>query len=58
MEEVREQEERGSLVKAVAIFMDETAAAAREGILFQEGDFEAGVREAGGCCNAAYAGAC
>ena len=45
------------MVEAVAAVMDQTAAAAGEVVLFQDGDFEAGVGEAGGGGDAAYAGA-
>jgi len=48
VEEFREEEQRGALVEAVATVVDETAAAAGEVVLFQDGDFEAGVGKAGG----------
>lgn len=47
MEEAREQEERGPLVEAVAFVVDETAAAAGEGILLEDCDVEAGFGKAG-----------
>lgn len=57
VEEAREQEQRGPLVEAVAFVVDQAAAPAGEGVLFEDGDAEAGFGEACGGCYAAYAGA-
>lgn len=43
------------MVEAVAFMVDKTAASARERVLFEDGDFEAGFCESSGGCYAAYA---
>jgi hypothetical protein len=49
VEEAGEEEERGALIEAVAFRrVNETAAAAGEVVLFEDGDVEAGMGEAGG----------
>lgn len=57
-EEFGEEEERGSGVEAVGLVLDlrelEGTSAACEGVLFEDGDGEAGFREAGCGCEAAY----
>lgn len=57
MEEAGQQEEGGALIEAVALVVDQAAAAAGEGVLLEDGDFEAGFGEAGGGADAAYSGA-
>lgn len=52
-----EQEERRPLVEAVALVVHEGAAAAGEGVLFEDGDGEACFGKAGGEGYAAGAGA-
>jgi hypothetical protein len=42
VEEMREEKEGGALIEAVAVFVDQAASAAGEGVLFQDCDFEAG----------------
>lgn len=58
MEERGQQEEGGALVEAVAVLVDEGAAAAGEGVLFEDGDVEAGFGEVRCRRDAADAGAC
>jgi len=48
VEEAGQEEEGGALVEAVAFVVDEAAAAAGEGVLLEDGDFEAGFGEACG----------
>ena len=48
MEEAGQEEEGGPLVEAVALVVDQAAAAAGEGVLLEDGDFEAGFGEACG----------
>ena len=57
MEEAGQQEEGGALIEAVALVVDQAAAAAGEGVLLEYGDFEAGFGEARGGADAAYSGA-
>jgi hypothetical protein len=57
VEEAGQEEEGRALVEAVAFVVDQAAAAAGEGVLFEDGDFEAGFGEAGGGADAAYSGA-
>jgi hypothetical protein len=57
VEEAGQQEEGRALVEAMAFVVDQAAAAAGEGVLLEDGDFEAGFGEAGGGADAAYSGA-
>lgn len=56
-EEVRQKEEGGALVEAVAITVDQTATAAGVGVFLYDGDFEAGLCKACRAGEASDAGA-
>lgn len=56
-EEMRQQEEGGAVIEAVAIRMDEAATAASVGVFLEHGDLEARFGEAGGGGDAADTGA-